>query len=350
MRRLAPWQADASEGRTRSCDTADSVARAVQSPPDVTVSIVNTSNRDQLLDCLSSLAAESDRRATVEVVVLDNDSDDDSVAAIRSRFPDVRVIEQRARHGFGANHNAVIRATTGRHVFVLNDDTIVHPGAIDTLVDYLDARAAVGAVGPRVMFPDGSRHPSAWRFPSPQAALVGLATLSRRGVVQSDTDEPRAVDWAHGCALMVRRETLDVTGPFDEEFFIYSEETDLCRRIWSKGQEVHYVPRALVTHIGNQTSTRVPERRINEAWRSRHRYWRKHHSPVGARVAAVATGAQYAARAAIAAAVLRLPEEHRPIRVEPVQPAEFLLNARNAVALRGPGLAELARERNAERA
>ena len=317
-------------------------------PVDVSVSIVNTSNRDLLLACLDSLErgrAEA-RRCEVEIVVLDNASDDDSVAAVSERFRDVRVIEQRHRAGFGANHNTVIRATAGRYVYVLNDDTTSDDWAFDELVEYLDANPHVGALGPRLVYPDGRIQASAWRFPTPATAAVGALTLGRAGVVQSGGSSVRSVDWMMGAALVVPRRVLDEVGLFDEGFFIYAEETDLCLRIRRAGYDVQYFPRATVVHHVGQTGAKVPERRINEIWRSRHRYWRKHHSRAGARAAALLTGWQYAARAGIASALLRLPERRRPIRVQPTDPAEFGLNARDAVSVRGPGLRELAEDWN----
>ena len=314
--------------------------------PDVTVSIVNTSNRPQTLECLASLEAEVGGPLGVEVVVLDNASDDGSIEAIGERFGSVRVIAQHERRGFGANHNTVIRATTSRYVYVLNDDTVTAPGTLSALVAHMDANPSVGACGPRVIYPDGREQATAWRFPSPAATLRGLPVLGRNAT-QSHGVEVKSVDWVMGCALLLRREALDLVGLFDEGFFIYCEETDLCRRLADAGFSTHYVPSVTTVHIGNQTSATVPARRINEAWRSRHRYWHKHHGPTGARVAALATGAQYLARAAIATALLRLPEDRRPVRVTSVQPAEFLLNARNAVRAPGEGLAELAAARNA---
>jgi N-acetylglucosaminyl-diphospho-decaprenol L-rhamnosyltransferase len=315
--------------------------------PDVSVSIVNTNNRDVLLECLASLEEDRLRRSVdVEVVVLDNASEDGSAAAVRERFPTVRLIEQPFRAGFGANHNSVVRATRGRHVYVLNDDTTSDDWGLDELVAYLDARPEVGAIGPRLVYPDGRPQASAWRFPSPLAAAIGSLTLGRAGVVQSRGEVPRPVDWVMGAALLVPRRVLDEVGLFDEEYFIYSEETDLCRRIARAGYEIRYYPSVTVVHHVGHTTVRVPERRINEMWRSRHRYWSLHHSPLGARAAGLLTGWQYAARAALAALLLRLPESRRPVDVRPTDPAEYRLNARNALGVRGPGLRELAEEWN----
>src|SRR5207253_4557684 len=263
--------------------------------PDVSVSLVNTNSRVLLLACLESLEAKD-----TEIVVLDNASEDGSAAAVRERFPEVRVIEQRHRAGFGANHNTVIRATAGRYVFVLNEDTTSEDWGFERMVAHLDANPRGAALGPRLVYPDGRPQASAWRFPSPAAAAIGLLTLGRAGIVQSGGSKPRDVDWAMAAALLLRREALDEVGLFDEEFFIYSEETDLSRRLQRAGWRTQYFPQVTVIHHESQFSAGIPERRINEMWRGRHRYWQKHHSALGAGLAALCTGAQYGARSLLA--------------------------------------------------
>ena len=161
--------------------------------PDLSVSIVNTNSRALLLACLDSLAG-----AEAEIVVLDNASEDGSADAVRDRFPAVRVIAQEHRAGFGANHNTVIRATTGRYVYVLNEDTTAVDWGFETLTAYLDDHPRVAALGPRLVYPDGRLQDSAWRFPTPLVSAICLATLGRLGVTQSRGDEPRAVDWVDG--------------------------------------------------------------------------------------------------------------------------------------------------------
>lgn len=299
--------------------------------PDLGISIVNTGSRELLLACLYSLAG-----AEAEVVVLDNASEDGSADAVRGRFPDVRVIAQQFRAGFGANHNAVIRATTGRYIYVLNEDTTAADWGLDRLVAYLDAHPRVAALGPKLVYPDGRRQDSAWRFPTPLVSALGLVTLGKLGVKQSRGDAPRAVDWVTGAALLLRREALDEVGLFDEDFFLYSEEVDLQFRLRRAGWEVHYVPEVTVVHHESQFSAAVPERRINEMWRSRHRYWRKHHGGAAARIAAVFTGAQYAVRAILSPVARRDPGMGKRMR----------LHARDAWRVTGPGLRELADEWN----
>jgi GT2 family glycosyltransferase len=292
---------------------------------DLSVSIVNTNSRELLLACLTSLAG-----ADAEIVVLDNASEDGSANAVRELFPDVRVIAQPFRAGFGANHNTVIRSTSGRYVYVLNEDTTADDWRFERTVRYLDAHPRVAALGPKLVYPDGRRQDSAWRFPTPLVSLLGLPTLGRLGVKQSSGEQPRPVDWVMGAALLLRREAVEAVGLFDEGFFLYSEEVDLQFRLRQAGWEVHYFPEATVVHHESQFSADIPERRINEMWRSRHRYWRKHHGGFGARVAALSTGAQYAARAVLS----------------PRRRARMRLHARDSWRVAGPGLRELADEWN----
>jgi N-acetylglucosaminyl-diphospho-decaprenol L-rhamnosyltransferase len=295
---------------------------------DLSVSIVNTNSRELLLACLETL-----RGTTAEIVVLDNASEDGSADAVRERFPDVRVLAQEFRAGFGANHNTVIRATEGRYVYVLNEDTTADDWGFARIVEYLDAHPRVAALGPRLTYPDGRLQDSAWRFPTPLVSTLGLLTVGKLGVKQSRGDAPHAVDWVMGAALVLRRDALDEVGLFDDEFFLYSEEVDLQFRLRQAGWDVHYFPSATVVHHESQFSADIPERRINEMWRSRHRYWRKHHSGAGARVAALTTGGQYALRAAAAPIARR-------------NPRRMLLHARDSWGVSGPGLRELADEWN----
>ena len=298
---------------------------------DVSISLVNTNSRELLLACLESL-----RGVEAEIVVLDNASEDGSAEAVRARFPGVRVVAQEHRAGFGANHNTVIRETSGRYVYVLNEDTTSDDWGLARMVAHLDANPRVAALGPRLVYPNGNLQDSAWRFPSPAVAAAGLLTLGRAGVTQSGGRDTRDVDWAMGAALLLRREALDEVGLFDEGFFLYSEETDLCLRLRKAGWRTQYFPQMTVVHHESQFSAGIPERRVNEMWRSRHRYWRKHHSAAGARAAALCTGAQYAVRG-----LMRARDRDFAGRMR--------LHARDSLRVAGPGLRELADDWNRRR-
>jgi N-acetylglucosaminyl-diphospho-decaprenol L-rhamnosyltransferase len=302
---------------------------------DVSVSIVNTNNREFLLSCLDSLCANITGDVSVEIVVLDNASEDGSATAVRTRFPDVHVIAQERRAGFGANHNTVIHATDGRYVYVLNEDTTSVDWGFAKMVEEMDALPRAAALGPRLVYPDGRHQRSAWRFPTPVISLFGLPTLGKVGINQSRGTRPRSVDWVAGAALLLRREALEGVGLFDEDFFIYFEEVDLCFRLRRAGWDVRYFPGVTVVHHESQSSADIPERRINEMWRGRRRYWCKHHSAIGFRIAALATGGQYLGAAAASA-----------VRRDSARRRTMGLHARNAVRSAGPGLQELADEWN----
>ena len=271
-------------------------------PTDLSVSIVNANSRDALLECLKSMEGGLTDEVDMEIVVLDNASDDGSADAVRKCFPQVRLIEQGFREGFGVNHNRVIRATTSRYVYLVNPDTLSDDWGFARLVAELDGHPRVAALGPQVVYPNGVHQESAWRFPTPFASLLGLATLGRVGSEQSVGELARRVDWLMGSALVLRREADDV-GLFDESFFMYFEETDLCLRLRKAGWELRYFPALTVVHQKAESTADSPERRINEWWRGHHRYWRKHHSSMGARVAATAMGARYAGAALLVAAI-----------------------------------------------
>jgi N-acetylglucosaminyl-diphospho-decaprenol L-rhamnosyltransferase len=303
---------------------------------DLTISIVNASNRDLVLGCLDSLHKSIDGDIAVEIVVLDNASNDGSVDAVRQRFPEVSVIDQKFRAGFGANHNRVIRSTSGRYILLVNPDTFSEDWGFARLVREMDRRPRVAALGPRLVYGNGRPQASAWRFPTPARCVLGLLTLGRAGITQSAGENPHRVDWLMGSALLLRRQALDEIGLFDEDFFLYFEEVDLCLRLHQAGWEMRYFPQVTVIHYKGDLSGHLPQRRIDEWWRGQHRYWRKYHSAVGARVAALAVGSRYLGAAMGAR-----------LRRDRGRAALMQRHACNAWRVKGPGLRELAEEWNA---
>jgi GT2 family glycosyltransferase len=318
------------------------------SMPDVTVSIVNHSNREEVIACLDALTAAGFRHA-VEVVVLDNASEDGSVEAIEAAHPEVRVIAQRHRAGFGANHNAIYEATESRFVLFLNDDSAMEPSALDALIEFLDANPDVGAVAPEVVGTDGHRQQTAWRARTPLRSLVFALTLAQAGFVQSQGGEALDAEVLSAAALLVRREALGDEPPFDERFFMYCEDEDLSRRIRARGSRLVYLPTVSVTHAGALSSAEVPERRVNEIWRSLPLLARKHHGRLGGLVVTRAIGTGRALIGSAMWLVAHLPAPLRPARAANWSPRGAFLQAANAWrGVRGPGLRELAEEWNAE--
>lgn len=233
-----------------------------------------------------------------EVIVIDNASGDGSEARLRAALegtPGVRVIQAGHNGGFGAGNNAGIRAglaATPRpdHVYLLNSDAFPQPGTIAALRDHLDAQPRVGMVGSHVRGTDGAAHVTAFRFPSARsefetAARTGpISRLLRRHIVAPPLPARTApVDWLSGCSLMLRARMLDRIGLFDEGFFLYFEETDLCRRAAADGWERVYLPHVGVEHVGSvSTGMGAWERTPGYWFDSRWRYFAKHHGRAGA--------------------------------------------------------------------
>ena len=298
---------------------APAVPDATPSAPiDVTVSIVSGGDPALLLDCLASLP-EAAGGARVEVVVIDNASAA-GLAEVAKAHPQVRIVRNRARRGFGANHNAAAANARGRHLFVLNDDTILHPGCVERLSRFLDQNGSVGAAGPRIYHADGRRQPSAFHFPTPGRVALTAVTLQRAGWVLSDTERIRAVDWVHGAAMMIRMDAFRQAGGFDERFFMYLEDVDLCRRLADLGWRVAFFPPASLVHLENRSTAAVPERRVYQHARSRSLYATKHHGSGGARAVQAVTAAMWSGRV-VAAGVLRRPDGQRAFFREQVRAA-----------------------------
>jgi GT2 family glycosyltransferase len=322
----------------------------VSAAPDITISLVNTNNRELLLDCLRSLEGAA-RETVLQTIVVDNASTDGSVAAVREAFPDAEVVERRSRHGFGANHNQAIARAKGRYVLILNEDTVLHEGMLDAMRRFMDQHPEVGACGPKILNPDGSQQPSAFRFPTPGRVALTTLTLQRRGWIQSHADHIARVDWVCGAAILARLPALRAVGGFDERLFIYSEDPDLCLRMREAGYATAYFPYASLVHFENATTGGVPERRIAQMERSRALYARKHHGAAGEYAVRGLTAATFAARAAAAKALLTVPGAERLKRVDDDAPGRFTAHVRAALRPDSmPGIEEAAERFNAERA
>jgi len=304
---------------------------------DVTVSIVNHESREAVLASLRALHGDVTRTARLQVIVVDNVSQDGSAAAIRTAFPDVEVVERGERAGYGANHNVALARADGRHVLFLNDDARVLPRAIDALAGHLDAHPEVAAAAPTLVHPDGRPQVSLWPAPTPGRDVVAALRLGRGRPVRLEGRRPQPVGWAMGSALLVRRDAARAVGGFDPGYFMYSEEVDLLARLAAAHGPTHWVPDARVVHEGQATTGDSPERAIEMA-RSRRRYQRRHYSRAGVVAARAAVCAQFAGLALVAA--LR----RRPARA-------FWLQAVGAWREPGgPGLRERAEAFNREAA
>jgi GT2 family glycosyltransferase len=255
---------------------------------DLSVSIVSFRTPTLLRRCLSALAA--DARSTqleVEVTVVDNASADGSIELVRSEFPELRVIANARNAGFGAAHNQALRRARGRHCMVLNSDAAPRRGALRALVDAMDADSRLGACGPRLRYPTGEVQPSRRRFPTTATLFLESTQLQRywpdnavlrRYYVQDRADDlTQDVDWLVGACLCFRADALRQVGLFDERYFMYSEEIDLCRRLRGAGWRIRYVPAAEVVHLEGGSSRADLAARDERFQRSKLAYAAKWH-------------------------------------------------------------------------
>ena len=250
----------------------------------LSIVIVSFNAREDLENCLRSLAA-APPRIPHEVVVVDNASSDDSVAAVEARFPDVRLLVQRRNLGFSAANNTGIRATSGELILLLNNDTVVPAGALDVLVDRLVAHEEAAVAGPRLVDASGAVELSFGPMIAPlaEARQKLLRSLYERGFgparswVERATARERFVDWVSGACLLVRRADAEAVGLLDERYFFYTEDVDFCAAIRASGRRVLFTPRAQVVHLRGRSRATVADR-MNAAYRrSQIAFYEKHH-------------------------------------------------------------------------
>jgi len=214
-------------------------------------------------DCLRSIYA-STRSLELEVIVSDNGSTDGSIEFISKNFPEVHLIQNGKNLRFAKGNNVGIRASQGEYALILNPDTIIHAGALERIVAFADRHPEAGAFGCRVLNADGTYQGCIWPFPTPGSewrqalGLRWLGYLSEAfhpgAYVKWKGETERTVGYPAGCCVLIRNELLKRLGGFDEQFFYYYEETDLCRRVWDAGYPILYTPTASITHLGGQST------------------------------------------------------------------------------------------------
>ncbi len=243
----------------------------------------------------------------MDVTVVDNASGDGSAEMVTAEFPWARLIRNYRNAGFGAAHNQAMRGAAGRYLLVLNSDAIPVPGALRTVVDFLDAHPSVAVAGPRLRYPDGTVQPSRRRFPTLATLFVESTQLQRVSsdnavlrhyyVADRSDDEPQEVDWLVGACLCVRAAAVSEVGLFDERFFMYSEELDWCRRFRAAGWSIAYVPSAEVLHLEGASSRQDLAARDRVFQASKLQYAAKWHGPGAERALRAYLVVEYLVRA-----------------------------------------------------
>lgn len=243
----------------------------------VSYCVVNTNGRELLLRCLDAIERTTPPDLEHEILVLDNASDDGSAEAVRQLGRDIRLIELDRREGKAANDSRLLQEARSEFGLLLNEDSELRPGAVAALLGALQSDRNAAVAGAQLLAPDGGEVPCAWRLPSAETVLAGALFMHRRVTVESGGEGIRPVGWVQSSAMMVRRYAAEQVGWFDRDFFVYSDETDFCKRLWDARWKVLYVPSARAVH-DDQMAQDVSgaERRIVEYHRNRDRYLRKH--------------------------------------------------------------------------
>ncbi len=257
---------------------------------DISVVIVAWKAKRYLELCLQSLVDAPPTRS-MEVLLIDNASDDGTIEMVESKFPWVKLIKSAENLGFSKGNNVAIRQAQGRYIALVNPDVIVFPGCLDALAEFLDQNPKVGNVGPRVFGPDMSMQSTCRRFPTLWnnfCSATGLATRFKNSrffagehMFYFPHDRTLKVDVLVGCFSFIRRETFDAVGLLDEKMFMYGDDVDWCRRCWNAGWEVVFYPGARAIHDRGKTTAPYPVRFALAQQRSVLYYWSKYHTIFG---------------------------------------------------------------------
>jgi GT2 family glycosyltransferase len=261
---------------------------------EASIIIVSFNTRDVLRECLQSVMREAEGLA-IETFVVDNHSGDGSAEMVETEFPQVRLLRSAVNLGFGAANNIALREARGRYFVLLNSDAFLDPQALHLSIAHMDATPDCGLGGGLLVGRDRAWQPSARAFHSLKGDAIvylGLAGKYPKSKMFGNFDrtwaavhEPAAVDWVPGAFSIIRPEALNKTGFFDEAFFLYYEEVDLCRRIKAAGYSIWYWPDVVITHIGGESSRKLKSLEFSSQaaqvvlWRMRSTllYYRKHH-------------------------------------------------------------------------
>lgn len=247
---------------------------------DISFIIVNWNTRELLLQCVASVY-QTASDISIEIIVVDNGSRDDSIKALREKFPQVHCIANSENRGFGAANNQGFGMMKGRYALLLNTDATLTPGALEILYKFMETRPDVGMACGQLLNPDGSKQNSHAAFPSMLSLMVNESLLKwlLPGKFPSKYhhyDQPLPVDSCVGACMIVRKIAMDQVGFFDERYFFFFEETDWARQFWEHGWKVFFVPQARVIHAqGQSAGTNVLARIL--FYYSRYQYLRKWH-------------------------------------------------------------------------
>lgn len=254
---------------------------------DISIVMVNYNSGGLLSKSLQSIF-NSGCDSNTEVIVVDNNSDDNSAQNARAIFPQVNFIQNDRNLGFAKANNLGIKKSQGRSVLLLNPDTVIVHGALQKMVEFMNTSPKIGIIGAKLLNPDGNVQLSCRSFPSWINAIYNRYSPITRmfpknkhaaGYLLTDWahDEPRQVDWLSGACLMIKREVLEQIGLFDEDFFMYCEDIDICYRSKQAGWKNFYYPDAQVMHYIGCGKKKVSFKSIIFHHISMYKFFRKHY-------------------------------------------------------------------------
>ncbi|KEQ27933.1 glycosyltransferase family 2 protein [Paenibacillus tyrfis] len=254
---------------------------------DLSIIILNYNTRELTLNCLKSIYF-SETTYTYEVILIDNNSRDNSVEAIQEAFPSVHLICNDVNVGYSKANNQGMRVARGRYVLLLNSDTVIQPDTLHTMIQFMDQHENIGAAGCKVVLPDGTLDKACRRgFPTPSASFYyafGLSKIfpdnpkfNQYQLTHLDQDKDYPVDCLVGAFMMVRKEAIDQVGMLDEQFFMYGEDIDWCYRIKQGGWNIYYYPYTQIIHYKGASSRRKPFKIIYEFHRAMYLFHQKHY-------------------------------------------------------------------------
>ncbi|NUO84025.1 glycosyltransferase family 2 protein [candidate division KSB1 bacterium] len=263
--------------------------------PELSIVIVTYNSRADIAICLASLEKHC-RAHALEIIVFDNASKDGTADEVAAKFPNVRLLRSAENHGFARGNNLAAQHAQGRFILLLNPDTWVNDDMCGVLVRFMNEHPEAGACAPLILRPDGSRQRGAFRTLPTLATLfydqTGLSRIfpkSRRFgrymMTWWNHDDVRAVEQPAGACLLVRREVWQHINGFDEGYFMYYDDVDLCRAILQAGWKIYFTPHTRVYHSGGQSASQDVLKNYIELHRSMYRYFRKHHGRVATWIA-----------------------------------------------------------------
>jgi hypothetical protein len=257
-------------------------------PHSVSVIIVSYNVKQYVNHCIETVL-RSDFIGEIEIIVIDNNSFDETSQLIQQNFSEIKLIENHKNIGFGKAVNHASEIAIGEYLFILNPDTIIQENTISTFVNYLSTHSEVGMIGPKIINPDGTLQPTCKRsFPTLSVALPKLLGLSnifpktkwagKYNLTYLDPNKTHSVDAISGSCMFIRKTLFHKIGGFDEQFFLFGEDLDLCYRLKQKEHEIHYVPSTQILHYKGESVKFAPYDSINAFYKAMILFYKKHFS------------------------------------------------------------------------